>query len=501
MNYMTRSPSAVPTATDPGLPGDPDPGPNRHASAPAGSPEVPEPASTDSRPGPALRALLMRANLTPEELARELSQLAAGLGLDRRLDPKTPYKWFRGAVPRHPWPALTAHLLANRLGTAVSIEDLGWSASGPAGLSFLPADTDLALPWTVEGAVIAASRVSDLRNPDRAFLPVSGTALIAAALQWLTSPPAGDPARVVGRHVGLEEAADFADITARLRQMHDRHGSGLVLPQAQSHARLLAGILRDSSYTADSGLQLHAASAELHRLTGCLHHDSEHPALAQRYWLAGLHAAHAASDRAVGANILAGMSRQASAAGQPAQAIQLARAAQHGHPGASPHAAAIISFAVAQAHASAGDATACEEAIGAARELLANASPGIPVPDWADWLDDAAASAQAGTAYLYLRDWANAQDCLTAALRGLDPARARETAAARAQLALSYAGHGDPERACDAAAEAVTILTTSVDSARCVGYLRQLNEALRPYGSHPAVAAHASQAEALLGHR
>ncbi len=160
---------------------------------------------------------------------------------------------------------------------------------------------------------------------------------------------------------------------------------------------------------------------------------------------------------------------------------------------ASPQEAAIISFALAHAYASAGDTASCEAAIDTARETLANARSAIPVPDWADWLD-AAANAQAGTAFLYLRNWAEAQDCLTAALRDLDPSRARETAAIQARLAVAYARQRDPGRACHFATDAVTILTSAVDSARCVGYLRGLTEALRPYRTQPAVIAFISRA-------
>jgi hypothetical protein len=217
---MTRLPPAVPSSADTGLPDNvSDPGTNGHGSRPDGVREVLDPGSADPHPGATLRALLQRANLSPEQLARELRQLAADLA--RRLNDKSPYKWFRGAVPRHPWPDPVAHLLTDRHG-------------------------------------------SQRRGPG----------LTASALEWLTAPPAGDPARTAGRQVGAEEAADFADITATLRMMDHRHGSGLVLPQAQSHTRFLTGILRDSTYTTDAGIHLHAASAELHCLTGCLHHDS-----------------------------------------------------------------------------------------------------------------------------------------------------------------------------------------------------------------------------------
>jgi hypothetical protein len=45
---------------------------------------------TMTAPG-GLRALLERAGLSPEQLARRLNAQAAELGLANRIDPKTPY--------------------------------------------------------------------------------------------------------------------------------------------------------------------------------------------------------------------------------------------------------------------------------------------------------------------------------------------------------------------------------------------------------------------------
>ena len=89
-----------------------------------------------------LRALLQRASLSPEQFAKRLNVQASELGLKHRIDQKTPYKWFRGAVPRQPWPALAAHLLSVTLGIDVSTEDLGWGA-GHTDMLCVPAEHDL----------------------------------------------------------------------------------------------------------------------------------------------------------------------------------------------------------------------------------------------------------------------------------------------------------------------------------------------------------------------
>ena len=130
----------------------------------------------DGSPRTALRALLQRASLSPEQFAKRLNVQASELGLKHRIDQKTPYKWFRGAVPRQPWPTLAAHLLSGTLGIEVSPEDLGWG-TGNADMLCVPADTGLVVPWTVDGALCAATEIMDGAAMDRRiFLSLTGGA-------------------------------------------------------------------------------------------------------------------------------------------------------------------------------------------------------------------------------------------------------------------------------------------------------------------------------------
>src|SRR6185437_12472732 len=155
-----------------------------------------------------------------------------------------------GATPRDPWPALAAHELSTRLGTQITASDLGWD---DASTVLLPADAGLDQPWTAEGALTALAKVTGQpAGLDRLYLPLSGAALTTLALDWLTAEPSVGPARTEGRSVGAGLAEDVEHITARLRQMDARHGSGLALPLARDHARNLTGILSAYSYPADA---------------------------------------------------------------------------------------------------------------------------------------------------------------------------------------------------------------------------------------------------------
>jgi hypothetical protein len=462
---------------------------------PAGVP-VPD-GNGGAVPGAALRSWLDRADLSPEELARRLNVLASEVGLRRTIDEKTPYKWLRGSVPRHPWPALTIHLLSSRLGTAVAAGDLGWPGSradpGWAAPACLPADAGLDLPWTVPGARSAVITAAQAQTRTAGFLAVTGAVLTGPALGWLTAGPPGALARDTGPAAGRGHVTAIEDMTATLRLAGDRHGSSLALPQARALLSSVAGTLTQSACTEAEGARLHAAVAELLRLAGWLSFDAGLPGQAQRYWLAGLRAAHAAGDRPAGANILRSLSGQASAAGQHPEAIALAEAARRGAgPGITPRAAAVLAFGAALAHARAGDRAASQAAITDAWETLGTASPAVTEPGWASWLDHALVCALTGTVSLCLRDWDQARSHLATALRVLGPGRPRARAVIHARLGLACAGQGHPEPASEHGTAAARILADGTTSARCLTDVRDLHDALRPYRKNPAVVSFAS---------
>jgi hypothetical protein len=80
-----------------------------------------------------------------------------------------------------------------------------------------------------------------------------------------------------------------------------------------------------------------------------------------------------------------------------------------------------------------------------------------------------------------LADWGTARTHLRTAIRLQTDSQSREGALRRALLALTYARQGEPERACEIASAAVDALSGEVDSDRCVGHIRRLRQALRPY--------------------
>jgi len=135
-----------------------------------------------------------------------------------------------------------------------------------------------------------------------------------------------------------------------------RDRRGTLLPSVREDLRLVVALLRNSAYTEDVGLRLYGVAAEFSRLAGWLACDSEQPALAQRYFAAGLRAAHMSGDRAIGANVLGFISMQAGRSDRPTDAIVLAESALQAERQLTPAVAASLHAWLARGAARSGDA-------------------------------------------------------------------------------------------------------------------------------------------------
>jgi tetratricopeptide (TPR) repeat protein len=419
--------------------------------------------------------------MSPEQFARKLNRHAALMRLPARVDPKTPYKWLRGALPRPPWPAIASIILSEQLGLPVTPTHIGWPDIDN-GTEFVSAASGLEIPWTAAGAVHAAVEVGETNIMDRRiFLQLTGAALTQPALDWLIAEPADHVQSTIGRRVYPQHVDGIDEMTSHLRRMDDQFGSGAVLELVKSNLRFVVDLLRNHRYDATVGTRLHGAAAELLRLGGWLSFDSGQHAQAQRYWLAALRSAHTAGDRSLGANILGFMSCQAKDLELYAESARLAEAARRGYHGASPRVSAILALRVAEARAQTGEDTDVQSAIDQAYSALRDTPPEAGEPTWSYWLDEAQVNAQAGYCYTRLSDWPRAQSHLLAALRLQEDSYSREGALRRALLATTYANQGDPEQACEVGNRAIDILADDVDSDRCVGHVRRLQLSLSPY--------------------
>jgi hypothetical protein len=455
-------------------------------------------ATTEAEPNPALRALLESADLSPEHLARRLNRQAGQVGIAKRVDPKTPYKWLRGSQPRSPWPDLTAAVLTHALGRTVDVAELGWASS--EGVLSVPADTGLSLPWTAAGALAAAVEVTETGRMDRrVFLHLVGGALTEPAFEWLIARPATVAVGLAGRRVQPEHVDAIETMTAQLRRMDDQFGGGTVLDLVRAQVLHVRNLLVNHTYTEGIGTRLYAAAAELLRLGGWLSFDAGQQSEAQRYWLAALRAAHASGDRAIGANVLGFMSCQAKDIDLYSEAVKLAEAARQGYPGSSPRVSAILNMRAAQAYAHTHEVRECRAAMDTAYEALKATPSEAGDPVWAYWLDEAQVNEQIGYCYTQLEDWERACNHIRLALRLQADPDTREGALRQALLAVTHARQGDPEQACHVASKAVDILARDVDSDRCVRHVRRVQQALVPYKRLPPVTEFSERVDKVFG--
>lgn len=454
------------------------------------------------RPPTSLSRALIRLGWRPEHLGIRLNELARTQGRPERIHVKTPYKWVRGDQPRDPWPALVAALLTAATGEHTEPRDLGWSSDG---MECLSAISGLVLPWTGRGGLQAALVVLDAGAMERRmFLTLTGAALTAPAHEWLIARTVENDLSLLGQPAaGRTLSTDVVDhldaLTAGLRRMDDELGGSQLLELVTNHLRVAVHLARDRSYSSSTGKRLHSVIGELLRLAGWVSFDNGHHAMAQRYWVAALHAAHAAGDRGLGANILGFMSCQAKDLGQVREAITLAETARAGYPEASPVVSAILDLRAAEAYATAAEIRECRMAVDGAFDRLSGASSTTDGPAWAYWMTSTHAHGQAGYCYLRLQDWSRARAHFRAALTAQGTAVSREGALRQALMAITYVRQPQPDldRALHLGSQAVAALRGQVESRRCLGHLATLVDHLVPYARTPAVHQFTQQVHAL----
>ncbi|MBG0818675.1 hypothetical protein [Planomonospora sp. ID82291] len=330
----------------------------------------------------------------------------------------------------------------------------------------------------------------------RRFTVISGALLTQPAWQWLEhSLPAMASARGPGK-VPEAVVTLIEDIVTKAQQLDDQQGgaaSAFVADQFNCVGRLL----RTESYDTKTGRRLCAAAAQLAQTAGFMAHDSERDGEAQRWYLAGLHAAHAAGDRALAASILGLMSNQATTLGKVNDALQLASAAQEACTDAPAAVRALIAARSGLAFAAAGDLTSFRRAREHALTMLDRAQQQSDrTPRWAGYVSRTECDAIAGRSLVALAQriparWEKllreAEDLLRD--RALvDAASPYQRSALRhgAWLGLAYTHAGDLEQAVSMGRRSLARLP-AVTSTRCVGLLRRLRDDLRPHVGRTAV--------------
>jgi tetratricopeptide (TPR) repeat protein len=278
-------------------------------------------------------------------------------------------------------------------------------------------------------------------------------------------------------------------MVTELRRMDDVAGGGSVLAIAQQLFTWSAGLLHRASYDERTGRALHIVLAELGQFCGWSAYDAGDYGLAQRYYIAGLRAAHTADDRPLGAHILATMANQATRQGQPREAVTFIETALTGTRGqATPALLAELHLRYAHACAALRDTSACTAAIAHARTHAEQLTPEDD-PPWLYWLDPAAITVNAGISLLELGQPEHAVVLLEEGMAQFSAPFLRDRQIYLTQLADARARPGkqhDLDAAIELGMESLE-LADSLDSRTGTGHLRDLCLRLKPHDNVPAV--------------
>lgn len=303
---------------------------------------------------------------------------------------------------------------------------------------------------------------------------------IRLAHQWLITDPPQLVDIAAGRRVGTNMAAKLEQRVIQLRRLDDYLGGGDLAALVQNELTATIRLLTEASYVESVGRRLLVVVGELAQLAGWTLSDAGRHQAAARAYLAGVHAAHAAGDVPLAANLLSSLSYQVANVGKPGDAVLLARSAYQGaRQTATPRTRALLADRVAWTHAKAGESTATDRALGLADEQLTHAE-GYEDPDWVYWVSRDELDVMAGRCFAELRRPLTAEPLLSSALTRYDAGFARERALYLTWLADTYVCAGEIEQAAATATEAFE-LSEQVNSARAHARVSDVAQRLGGY--------------------
>lgn len=432
----------------------------------------------EREPNRLLQQLIAEAGFSHKGLARRLNDLGAARGTPGlKYDHSSVLRWIGGQRPRDPVPSLLSEIFALRLGRPVTSEDLGM----PATITPLDLGQEFTHTWQEGVATVTALWRADVER--RRFLIDSTFAIGAGsvgAVRWLTSPQEGHMSGMGARRIGRADIAAIHEVTRSFSELDNRFGSGRVRSSVIKYLdTAVSPLLKDGAYDEATGRKLASAAAELTRLAGWMAYDMEQHGLAQRYLIQALRLARGADDQTLGGEILAGMAHQAIYMGQPAHALDLARASQLAARKAGVQTLLASAHVLeAHAHAGLGDSRSCGASLNEAERAFETRRP-ADEPTWLGYFDEAYLSAKFAHCF---RDLGEGERVVRQARRSLDM-DGRYVRGRMFNLSLLAAGLlqcGELEEACSAAGGALA-LAGELQSARSRSYAADLRRRLEPY--------------------
>jgi transcriptional regulator with XRE-family HTH domain len=326
---------------------------------------------------------------------------------------------------------------------------------------------------------------SELADALTAKQPTPDNAL-QIAHEWLVLEPPQQIELRAGRRIGVDLVTRIEKRIHHIRLVDDHIGGQDTHAVAATELAATAELLRNASYSDAVGRRLLSAISELCQIAGWITSDAGLHTYAQRIYLAGARAAHAAADRPGAANNLSSLAYQISNVANPRDAVLLARSAYLGAKDtATPAARALFLERIAWAEARAGESGAAQRALGQVDEAYAEHRT-EPDPIWTYWLSPQEVEVMRGRVWTELRQPRLAVPILEDVIASYGDDLPRETSLYSTWVAESLIYAGEVDRAAETALEALR-LAEQAHSARASARIAYLRNILRPHRKQPAV--------------
>jgi hypothetical protein len=403
--------------------------------------------------------------------------------------------WRQGEQPRDPVPGLIVEVLTERIGSPLTLADIGLDRSEMERIQWngpwMPAQTITELVTFARDDLMLGRGGAEPQCQET----LEGHDLLSIVHPWTTT--AVDSSGIgIGkgrRRIGDQEVMQIRAVTEVFRSLDNAYGGGLTREAVIGQLILAASMAKDRTYTEEVGRKLIAGMGDLATVAGWMCHDVSMHAAAQRYFLLALRAAKEADDPSLGAHVLSCMARQAGHLGRPGEALELIHLARYGaRHTATPTVGALLHSLEARYYAMTGRLKDSDRAAGQAEAAFADRDPAQD-PAWAAYFDASEYYATLGVCHqIAARASApgrarRAIDMINQALDRRDPSRVRSRAFDHLGLARAYLAAGDLELA-EAAGTAALELTGQVSSARIRDRLHELLRETGPYAGTAFIA-------------
>lgn len=310
--------------------------------------------------------------------------------------------------------------------------------------------------------------------------PLSLTDVAKLVHEWLVIDPPQLAELRAGRRIGAGLVDRVERRVEQLRRIDDFVGGRDLHDLVARELQLTIDLLKKAAYHDEMGRRLLIAVGELCQLAGWVAADAGLPRAAERYYVAGVHAAHAARNRALAAHVISSLAYQIASGDDTRTAVVLARSAYEGaRSAATATTQALLLERVAWAHARAGEPAQAERALDAVDRAFERRRPADD-PAWVYWLDRDEIDVMAGRCYTELRRTQEAEPLLRRVLERYDRSRAREAALYTSWLAESHLLAGEIDGAAASAVRALD-LADRVNSARSDDRIAHLHRLFRPH--------------------